>query len=257
MFRQMLTAEQILLDSQAAAAALAAARLLKLGSWKQQPAVFAFLVTYVAGGLFLGLQGVQSSSYYWCFLLFQTLSDLLAMLVVRELLSIAVARYPGIETAGKWMMYGSVSVSVVASLGLTAVLWTDATIGTSKLYYVLVLHRSLQFSMAVVIISLVAFLSHYPLELRRNFHVSAYFFSCVFLVEAAESLMDTLSPLLFSRQADLATAGLVALALVSWAFLLRHEEALPPKSGTRTPADSALIQQLESLNRTLSGLPRR
>ena len=253
----MLTIEQTLLDSQAAAAAIAAARLLKLGLWKQQPSVLAYLVSNVAGCLLLGYLMLQSGPYYWFFLVFQTLSDLLAMLVVRELFAVAVARYPGIETAGRWMMYGSVSVSAVASLGLTAILWEGAAGGKSNLYYALVLHRSLQFSMAVVIISLVAFLSHYPLELRRNFHVSSYFFSCVFLIEAAQSLVDTLSRYHFSREVDITSVGLVALALVSWAFLLRHEEALPPKHGTRTPADDALIQQLESLNRTLSGLPRR
>jgi hypothetical protein len=247
----------MLMDSLAAAAAIAAVRLVTTGLAKRQPMVLSFLIVTALSSFVLSLFALGSNYYYWWYLGAQTFTDLIAIAVVRELFSTAVAEYPGIETAGKWIMYGAVSVSAVASLGLTAALWGGGSQGRGHLFYILVLHRSLQLSLAVVIISLLVFLSHYPLELRRNIYISSYFFSGVFLIDAAATLVATLSRRLFSWQVDMGEVALAGICFITWAFMLHREEPAPRTIAIRTPADVEMLQHLADLNRTLSRVARR
>jgi len=96
----LITTEQLLLDSQAVTAVVAAGRVVRLGLAKQQSAVLAFLAVTAIGLLALGCFGLASEYYYWGYYIVQTFIDLAAILVVRQLFSAAVAEYPGIGTAG-------------------------------------------------------------------------------------------------------------------------------------------------------------
>ncbi|MDQ1471417.1 MAG: hypothetical protein QOJ99_2897 [Bryobacterales bacterium] len=181
---------------------------------------------------------------------------MIAIAVVRELFSTIVEDYPGIQTAARWVLNGAVTVSVVASLIVIIPMWGAAP-DSSHLFYVLELHRSIVFSLAVIIISLLLFLSHYPLRLQQNTYILSYLFSAIVLIDAADALVATMSHFMFSRRIDMAAVVAVGLCFLAWAILMRRELPLTRTVTYRTAKEDELLEQLESLNRTLSRVARR
>ena len=104
------------MDSQAATAAIAAARLLSLRLTKRQPLLLTFFIATAVGNIGLGFLPLKSDAYFWAYLICQSISDLLAIGVVRELFSTISIDYPGIQTAARWVLNGAIAVSALASL---------------------------------------------------------------------------------------------------------------------------------------------
>src|SRR5205823_5504929 len=100
-----MSVEQILLDSQAVAAAFAASRLLSCGSAREQRSTFSYLLVTAASSFILSNFRLASSHYFWWFLGCVTATDVVAVLAVRELFSLSVAGYPGIRTAVRNAVY--------------------------------------------------------------------------------------------------------------------------------------------------------
>jgi hypothetical protein len=244
------------MDSQAAAAAIAAARLLSLRLAKRQPLLLAFFAATAVCNFGLGFVPIKSGAYFYGYLICQSILDLLAIGVVRELFSTISADYPGIQTAAKWVLNGAIAVSAIASLIVFLPMRGPAA-NSHRLFYVLQLHRSIVFCLAVIIISLLIFLSHYPLRLQRNTYTLSYIFSAIVLIDAADALIATMSPLMFSRRVDLASVIAVGICLITWALLMRSEVPLTRSVAFRTAEEDELLQQLEHLNRTLSRVARR
>ena len=89
--------------------------------------------------------------------------------------------------------------------------------------------------------------------------MSCYFFCAVFLVEAFDSLLATLSPKLFSRLADMAAVLIVSILIFAWTALLRHHSADSVTEGVHFGHrdTGSLLLQLESLNQTLARVGRQ
>lgn len=242
---------------QAFAATLAATRLLRLGQAKIQSGLFLYLSLCSISNLALSAFSLRSSSYFWGYLALQGATDIASIMVVRQLFSTAVEPYPGIQTAGRWMMYVAVSASLVTSIALTLISWRNGENTSRNLYYVLHSHQLLQFALALVIVLMFLFLSRYPLNLHRNTYVSGYFFGGIFLIEAASALIATLSTRLFFKSLDDAVTVIIAICFLAWAALMRKQAELPIRVRPNTPHDAELINELESLNRTLSRVGRR
>jgi hypothetical protein len=254
-----MSTEQLLLDTQAAAAAIAASRLLGSGAARNQRATFLFLVITTISCFVLSLFDLGSRSYFFWYLGCLAVTDLVAAGAVAEIFSLSVADYPGIRTVGRWCIYSALGISIAASSAISVVLWNS---GPHKgtwfvLYLVLNIHRAVQIALTAAVLSLLFLLSRYPLELSGNLHVSGFLFSAALLVDAADALVATFSPRLFSWWADMASVLLQASCYICWAWLIRREPAPPRRITFRTSQDSELIQQLENLNRTLSGVGRR
>lgn len=252
-----MTPEKLLMVLHAVAAALAAARMLQLGLAKRQTAVLCFLLVTATSNAVLASTSLVSKTYFWSYLTIQPLTILVEGCVVRELFALTMSSWPGIRAAAVRMLYGAITASISASLLLTAVFWGGGAHGRSNLFYILLIERAAQFGLAAVVISLLLFLSHYPLQLPRNIYVSSYFFGLVFLVEAADSLIATISPHLFSAQADVAALIVMCVLLTGWAAMLRGHDPVRNQVRFEYSADRELLLQLESLNRTLSGVGRR
>lgn len=120
------------------------------------------------------------------------------------------------------------------------------------------LDRSIHFSLAVIIVILMVFLSRYPLRLDRNTYVATGFFSAMFLAEAAVRLLDILTPHLFVHSVDRPEVGFVSLCFLGCGIALRPAEApIMLRVPVNKPKETELLQQLESLNDILSGSVRR
>jgi hypothetical protein len=253
-----LTNDALLMNVHAVAAALAAARLLALRLAKKQRAVFCQLILTALAYTFIAVRPISSPEYFWRYMAVQPLTLIADIAVVLELFHFTMAAYPGVETAARRVLRGVIAFSALGSVAITAASW-DSRTSPSHVYYLLVLNHAVQFGLALTVIALLLFLSRYPIRLPRNTYVSCYFFSAVFLVEAADSLFAALSPLLFSRIVDMAALLILSGLLLVWTSMLRHQSEDSVISGVHfgNIDTGPLLLQLESLNQTLSRASRQ
>ena len=245
---------------QGAAAAFAASRLILLGLRQRQPGLLLFLVDVALSSFLLNVFPPASVQYFWIYIVAMPVFWAVSVGAVREMISLSMAAYPGIRTACRWTMFGAVFVSIAVSLLVTAAFWRGMS-AKRGLYYFFIVERSVLFSLAVVIVSLLLFLSHYPLKLHHNKYVSCGFFSAVFLSQSVQQLLRTLAPKLYSPTVDTAQLVLETVCLVGWALMLRVEQSTAstgtPPVNLNSPDEAALIQQLESFDKLLSRVGRR
>ena len=241
------------------AAALAAAwRLMHLKLALRFPALFSWICVLAASNLFAALLTHSTGTYFWFYVVYVPVDCIFSFLAVQELFALTFANYPGIRSAGRWGMYVGILLATAGSFMVAGLFRPDNSQGSRHLLYLEVSKRSIVFSLAIVIATILFFLSRYPLHLGANTYVSGAFFSALFLSDAARLLMDSLQKFLHSEAVDLAEALFVIVCLVTWASLLRPYS--PPKKVAPVvsdPGDVHLLGQLNSLNRLLEGAIRR
>jgi hypothetical protein len=244
----------------AAAAVAAVARLIYLNLARDLPSLLAYLIFFAGMNLVYGTLNETSSLYFWSYIVLEPLECGLSILVVRELLTVTLNDYPGIRTAGRWAMYAGVTLAVGISLVMTGYFWSGGVAGhtNSHLFYFEVSQRSVVFSLAFVIVTILLFLSKYPLNLSRNTLVSSVFFCVMFLSEACRLLIDSLTPVMHIHYVDWAENVFVAICLVGWSAMLKPEPRTVPAQIRFAPAgEEHLLQQLNSLNQLLTRAARR
>ena len=182
----------------------------------------------------------------------------MAALSVREMFVLVFRDYPGLRTAGKWALYVAIAISVGAFLLVLRSPWDGESVNTRRLFYELVFDRSVHFSLAVIIVILLMFLSRYPLDLDRNTYVASGFFSAMFLAQSLVRLLDSLSPKLFAHYADYPEVAFTALCFLGWGVMLGSAKApVSRRVPANKPREAELLHQLESLNSILSRSGRR
>ena len=228
---------------QAVAPAFAVVRLIRLGLRRQFPWLFAYLLFSAAYLALVALLFDHKAAYMVMYSIVQPLNVCVAALAVAEMIGLIFRDYPGLKT----------TVSVCASVVVAAMFPAPEKYGSFFVYYELILERSAVFSLAAIIAVLMVFLSRYPLRLGRNTLVASWFFSALFLAQAAAKLIDSISPHLSSRSVDFTEVGFSSICYVGWGLLLRTADAPEPK---RQPIDklreARLLQQLELMNGVLS-----
>lgn len=244
---------------QTAAATVAVTRLIYLGLVKQFPSLAAYLVFLAVINLDFGLLNQASVLYAWSYVILEPLKWIFSVLAIRELFALTFHRYPGIRTVGRWAMYSGVLLALGVSLLVTRFFWSGGVRGRSApLFYFEVSQRSVVFTLAIVIVTLLLFLSKYPLHLSRNTLVSSAFFSVLFLSEACRLLIDSLAPKLYNDFIDWPEAIFIAICLFGWAALLKPEtETAPTRITFSTPREDHLLQQLNALNQMMTRSARR
>jgi hypothetical protein len=241
---------------QGAAAAAAALRLMAVGLVKAQSALLTFLVFNALGLSFLATLPLESHLYFWSFIAYSAIDWAVSLWAVREMFGLSLSQYPGIRTLARLTLYGAVCAGAVVSA--TAVALQPGRNGRTYFYYVQIADRSVVFSLAVVVLALIAFLSRYPLHLSRNTYISCSCFSAVLLCQAGGNLIDSFKTLLFSDSADMAEVLLCTAGFGVWAFLLRPaEEVSGARIGFDRPDENELLRQLDSMNRLLTRVGRR
>ncbi len=243
-----------------ASAAAAVVRLWFLDLAIQFPILVSYLILMAGIDFGFGLLDQRSALYFWCYIVLEPVKCLLGVFAVRELFSLVFYDYPGIRQIGRWAMYAGVFLAVSVSLLLTGFFWEGAASGRahSHLFYFELSQRSIVFSLAVVIITILVSLSRYPLHLSRNILVSNAFFSVIFLSEAARLLVDSLATRLNNRHVDWTENIFVAVCLLAWTILLRAEpRQSPAQIRFADPREDQLLKELNSLNQLMTRAARR
>jgi hypothetical protein len=238
----------------------AVTRLLRLNLGKRFPALLAYLAFIAVINLGLGFLNPASAFYFWSYIVLEPLKCVFSIFAVREIFSLTFHDYPGIRTVGRWVMYAGVALALGISLLLTGFFWSGTARGRahSHLYYFEISQRSVVFTLAVVIAAVLIFLSKYPMRLGWNTRVSSAFFSILFLCEAAQLLIDSVSPRLYNLAVDWSANFFVVLCLIGWTVLLQPEtERVPAQIRFSTPREEYLLQQLNSLNQLMTRAARR
>jgi hypothetical protein len=247
-----------LLISQAAAAAFAGARLLHFHLRRRFPFLLSYLLVIALVDLVLSILPLKSKAYYYSFIAASPLAWCAAAMAVFEMFVLIFRDYPGLRTAGRWALNVALALSLIVSFSINNSAFPGESARTHWLFDELILDRSIHFSLAVVIIILMVFLSRYPLHLERNTYVATGFFSAMFLAEAAVRLVDTLTPHLFAHKADDPELGFVTLCFLGCGIALRSAQVpVPARIPVNRPKEAELLQQLESLNDILSRSVRR
>jgi hypothetical protein len=242
---------------EAAAAAIAIARLLSLRLAGIFPVLLAFLSAVAINGVAASFFSLDSPAYFWLYIAHTPVYCILAILAARELFAVVFKKYPGIRSAGRMAMYWCVGFASVISLA-SAVAHPGRPETFTHLVYIELVRRSTVLTVALFILFILYSLSRYPLELGRNILVSCILFSILFLGQAMQLLIDSFSPLLYSEFVDLADVIFGAVCTLVWAALLRPEPApVPVVVKYSSEQEEQLLHQLDSLNRLLTRAARQ
>ncbi len=246
------------LISQAAAAAFAAARLLHFNLRRRFPMMLVWLLLISLSSLVFSPVDTSSHFYYWAYVIWVPTSWCILALAVRETFMVVFRDFPGLQTAGRWAVYGALGFSSLIVLLFSFLFAKPVLRGGGMLPNYLVMERSVDMSLALVILGLLYVLSRYPLHLDRNTLVSSTLFSIISLAEGLVKLWDSLSPHLSVRKIDSIEIGFEAICLLAWGILLRASNATSPARPPANPVREAeLLQQLETLNNILTRSTRR
>jgi hypothetical protein len=255
-----MSADTITTLAMAMSAGVALVRLLWLGLVSKFPALLVWLGAVGAENLALGLLDHKSNLYFWTYFAAEPLKCLLGVFAIRELFGVVFKNYPGIRSGGRSVMYAAMTVSVAVSAALTASVWSGTASGRafSHLYYLQTGQRSVVFSLALVIVAILVFLSKYPLHLSTNIIVSSVCFCTLFLSETFQQLIDTLQPKLRNPVVDVSESVFMFLTLLTWALMLRPErQEVPAKLVFSAPNEERLLAQLNALNQLMTRSARR
>lgn len=248
---------RILEFAEAAAAGIAAARLASLGLAKTFPALLAYLILDVVSSSVFGSLSPRALIYFWVYIAFLILEDILSVLAIRELVSLIFDRYPGIRSLGRWTIYGGIALAASTSLAAARLLSSTYPHKKWGLYYLQFAHRSIVFSLAIAIVAMLFVLSKYPLNLGRNTYVCSGFFSAIFLSDAFRAAIDSLMPHFFNDYVDWTEACIISACMLGWAVMLRPEPAPVRHVSFPTPVEERLLEQLDALNQLMTRTARR
>ena len=196
----------------------------------------------------------QTEIYAWVWM--GTIPIILALdaLVVFELYSLVLREYPGIWTAGRWAMGGSIALALlIAGLSLIA----EFAAGAEQypvLMYFRIARRGVFLSLALFVILMMLFLAWYPVPLRRNVIRHAFIYSVYFL---ATSLALFVRNIFGPDWTDAISTIIIAITLVClavWIALLDRQgemkiDVFHPR--TDKEDEQRLLAQLEAINTTL------
>ena len=239
---------KLIFASHAAAYAFTAGRLIVLGLTRRQPALLGVLCFRCLMAFLSLIVPLSSAFYFWAYVVLTPLDGPASLMAVRESLGLVLHQYPGIRSFSQWTMYGAVAVALFASIVLSAAYWRGGEAHTN-LYYIEVVNRSFTFALAVVVTSLLLFLSHYRLDLSRNRLVSSVAFGCVVLAEAVTLFIDSNSKDWNAPTIDAINVVFSSVCIAVWGFLLQREtvsESRPPREPR--PGDEQRLRQLRALD---------
>jgi len=259
-----MTAESTLLATQVAeatASTFLAGQLLRLRLHREFPFFLAFVAFIAISGFTASLIYLNQTAYFWFYLLSSPIYWLISIFSVRQLFTLVFEDYPGIRTMGRWIMYASVSLSVTAAVVLNRAFWDGGPqLRSGSVYYILLIQRSIVFSLAIFIISILFFLSRYPLRLRRSTRTASTFFGALFLSEAIALLLNSMKLSLHDALTDEIQLIFSTFCLVMWLLMLQPDSPreVPQINSRWSPAEEEhLLQQLNALNAVMSRAARQ
>jgi hypothetical protein len=246
--------------SEAVATGLLAVRLYSAGLARKYKLFFAFVVFHTLLVPVALLLDPQSETYYWYWVWTQPVALLLYICVVTELIRLVLARHRGFYTAGRWAMYGGITLSVIIS-SATLLLRTkpEEMQASRRLLYCFAAERAVDFSLAIFLVLMVVLLNFYAVPLSRNVIVHAVLYTIYFISSSLWTIWRDVFGLKYSEPVDMALTAVQVACILSWIFLLspKGEEVRVTAPWYGPEQEERILTQLDAMNATLLKMARK
>ncbi len=234
--------------------ALTALKLLTSGLHKKYPVFFFYFVFRVPNSLWPLFLDFRSNTYFWLYVGTLPIVLMFYVLLVRELYRLVLYDYRGLQTAGRWAMYASLAGAVAISiLTLIPKIQPSMPQRSKTMNLVVVSERGIDTALAIFIFLLLALLSRYPIQLRRNVRVHAVVYSIFFLTGTMGMTARALLGLKLMGTLNTVNTIINVCCVFAWLILLNPagEEVRPRQAVAVGDNERRLLLQLEGLNTAL------
>ncbi|MCS7024454.1 MAG: hypothetical protein NZV14_06600 [Bryobacteraceae bacterium] len=200
----------------------------------------------------------EARLYSWIWVSTEVLVLILLTLSTLEIYSRLLDGYPGIQSLGRWVTLGGLTLGIVMTF-LTAGVGLDFESPQFVLTLVLTADRGVYLGLCSVILLMSIFLLWYPVPTPRNFVVHSLLFAIYFLSKAFLIFVRTTRG--NSIYAVVSNLHLVfgVVCLCAWLLLLRRESEDPQVTFGRhwnPDEETTLLRQLRAINASLFRLSR-
>lgn len=178
---------------------------------------------------------------------------LLYVLVVLELCSLVFKDYRGIQALGRWIVYGSLSFSVLVSIVTVLPTWMHSTEEAFSLQRFLMVERGIDFAVVVLLLLLLSFLVLFPVQLSRNVIAHSVLFAVFFTTNSMGILIVNLTSYRLGVSVSTILMAVTDLCLIGW-LILMNRDGEQKMMAIRHPVavdESRLVAQLAEINATL------
>jgi hypothetical protein len=242
---------------------VAAVRIYRLDFHRKYKFFFIFLSFQAAQSLALlacNFYRAPKRAYGQVWFVTEPVIWVLYILVVLELYSVALINFKGLQTAGRWMLWGALPLAVAISAATMVPTWRSPTERFPLVFYFLLIERGIMFSLVVFILLTLLFLSWYPVPLNRN--IIVHCFLCTFLLLSGSMgfLVRNVAGDTVMGGVNIALASVTTLCWLGWLILLSPAGEAGKVTLRRVfdPEDEKrLIAQLTSINSSLLRATRK
>lgn len=231
------------------------------GMGQRYPA-FWFLVAFQSfrnGSLELLADNVVT--FYRLWIITEPIVVIAYTLAIFELYSFALARYPGLRTASRKVLFLAMVIATTVSV---LSIFPDIQFGSfgenDQFLLINVIRRGVYTSLLVFLVLLVSFITIFPIRLSRNTIVHIIVFSSSFLFISVATLTMNLKGLDIIPIFNLLTAFAAVIASFVWFFMLTPAgESVETSMPSRLSAEQAstLLAKLQSINDSLADTQKR
>jgi hypothetical protein len=252
--------EYILWLATTAGSAILASRLYYTKLYRIYPWLFAYLlVRFVRSLVLLHLSPTQTA-YAAVWLYTEPVLWLLYVLIVLELCSLVLNKFPGIASASHWAVTGALGISIVISLFTLTADLSMPIVKYPVIVYFNVIRRGLYSSLVLFLLLLILFLRWYPVPLSRNLVTHTIVFAVYFTSYAAGLLVRNLLGFEVTRTFSTVQEAISLLCLGSWLIFLRasgEELKLKLRPTLGEFDEQRILKHLDSLNASLLRIERK
>lgn len=250
-----ITTEQTLIVVSILMTLTVAARLYVNDIHRNYPAFWSFLLFSIVRMLVLipGLLSAYTFAVLW--MVSEGVAWVFYVLVLMELYTLVLSRYPGIQSLSRWIFHGSVGVSLVIA---AFTLYPDLGGGRPPdvLMLFMIAERGILAGLAVLTLLIIGFLTWFPVPLPRNVVLHSILFAFYFFSKAAALLVrNVMGHRASERWTTIAIMGVGWVCMLLWALLMTREgEGVEARVGHRWNEDEEdrLLDQLREINSSLS-----
>jgi hypothetical protein len=235
-------------------------RLFTTGLWRHYPIFFWYFVFRLPNTLWPLLVKSTTSLYEHLWIITEPISWAFHVLVVVELCRLVLNRHRGIYSLLRWAMYGSVAIAISISIvSLLPKIKPRMSFDTRLIGFWVATSRGIDFAIALFLLSILFFLSRYPVRLNRNILVHSALYTMFFFGGALTMFLRTLFGTPAAQTTNIVLELISVTCIFAWvAFLTPKGEAVQASvRNVSSRHEEHALHQLETLNATLLKVSRK
>jgi hypothetical protein len=224
--------------------------MFKRGLHKEFPAFFCYVVFEAAGGsaiYALDVSPISGTIFWWCYFLFLIIEAFVKFVVIGEIFTHLLRRYPPLGRLGKLLISG---VGIILIFTATII----AAYANPTTFWIISAARILGRSVSVVLCGLILFLFLFASHFRLNWQRSVFGITLGLGISASVYLAHwaIMADWLFGQKSYLLDFVIMAtyqLCIMIWFYYLFTPQKIAPRSAVLLPEHALEVwnQELERL----------